>query len=438
MTIALKQLNNCTEDFEKSLQELLHRDTQEQRNIDDQVEAIIAKVRVSGDAALLEFTEKFDQYVVGSAAELEVPRQRLEQAVTNIAADKFSALTLAAERVKNFHEKQLQDSWQYEETDGTRLGQRITPLKRAGLYVPGGKAAYPSSVLMTAIPAKVAGVKELVMMAPSPAGELNDMVLAAAHIAGVDRIFSIGGAQAIAAMAYGTDMVPAVDAIVGPGNIYVATAKKMVFGQVGIDMIAGPSEVLVVADDSVNPDWVAMDLFAQAEHDEMAQSIVMSTDQAVLNNVQQSIEKLLPEMERQEIIRASLEKNGGMILADNQTNLLKVIDEIAPEHLELMTENAHELAEAVKNAGAIFIGKYSSESLGDYVAGPSHVLPTSGTARFSSPLGAYDFQKRTSIIDCSQAGAQLMGQAASVLARGESLTAHARSAEMRLKAKNTI
>ena len=271
------------------------------------------------------------------------------------------------------------------------------------------------------------------MMAPTPKGELNDMVLAAAHIAGVDRVFSIGGAQAIAALAYGTDMVPAVDAIVGPGNIYVATAKKMVFGQVGIDMIAGPSEVLIVADETANPDWVAMDMFAQAEHDEMAQSIVISTDSEVLKKVEKSIHKLLPEMERKDIIQASLEKNGGMICVDSQESLLTTIDEIAPEHLEIMTDNARELADLIRNAGAIFIGQFSSESLGDYVAGPSHVLPTSGTARFSSPLGVYDFQKRTSIIDCSQAGAQVMGKAASVMARGESLTAHARSAEMRLK-----
>ena len=436
MSVAIKQLNNRDAEFNNLLSKLLHRDAQEQRNIDDQVEAIISQVRSSGDQALQELTEKFDGYAVATAEELEVPKQKLEQATANIDADKFSALTLAAERVKNYHEQQLQDSWEYQEADGTRLGQKITPLKRAGLYVPGGKAAYPSSVLMTAIPAKVAGVEELIMMAPSPAGELNDMVLAAAHIAGIDRVFSIGGAQAIAALAYGTRMVPPVDAIVGPGNIYVATAKKLVFGQVGIDMIAGPSEVLVVADDSIDPDWVAMDLFAQAEHDEMAQSIVISMDQHVLENVQKSIEKLLPEMERQEIIRQSLEQNGGMILADSQANLIKLVDEIAPEHLELMTKNARQLAESIRNAGAIFIGKYSSESLGDYVAGPSHVLPTSGTARFSSPLGVYDFQKRTSIIDCSQAGAQVMGQAASVLARGESLTAHARAAEMRLHKNN--
>ena len=432
MTVAIKQLNNNDQTFRQDLVELLHRDTVEQRNIDDQVETIIASVKSDGDVALCKFTEEFDHFSVAQAEDLEVSNKRLAEAAANIDAEQFSALTLAAERVKTYHERQLQSSWEYEENDGTRLGQKISPLKRAGLYVPGGKAAYPSSVLMTAIPAKVAGVNELIMMAPAPKGELNDMVLAAAHIAGVDRVFSVGGAHAIAALAYGTQLIPAVDAIVGPGNIYVATAKKMVFGQVGIDMIAGPSEVLIVADDTVNPDWVAMDMFAQAEHDEMAQSIVISTDPEVLTKIEESIQKLLPEMKRKDIIQASLEKNGGMICVDSQDNLLAIINEIAPEHLEIMTVDARKLADLVRNAGAIFIGQYSSESLGDYVAGPSHVLPTSGTARFSSPLGVYDFQKRTSIIDCSQAGAQVMGKAASVLAHGESLTAHARSAEMRL------
>ncbi|MGH1426712.1 MAG: histidinol dehydrogenase [Arenicella sp.] len=433
MNVSIKQLNSIDDDFSDNLAELLHRDTAEQRNIDDQVEAIIAQVRQNGDDALCEFSAKFDQYVVESVSALEVTKDQLEKAASNIDVAQFSALTFAAERVKQYHEKQLQSSWEYEESDGTRLGQKITPLKRAGLYVPGGKAAYPSSVLMTAIPAKVAGVEELVMMAPTPNGEVNDMVLAAAHLAGVDRVFCIGGAHAIAALAYGTQTVPAVDTIVGPGNIYVATAKKLVFGQVGIDMIAGPSEVLIVADETANPDWIAMDLFAQAEHDEMAQSIVLATDSTVLKAIEASIQKLLPEMERQDIIHASLQKNGGMILATSTENALEIIDEIAPEHLELMIADARNLAGKVRNAGAIFIGRYSSESLGDYVAGPSHVLPTSGTARFSSPLGVYDFQKRTSIIDCSFEGAQTLGEAASVLARGEALTAHARSAEMRLK-----
>ncbi len=433
MNVSIKQLNSIDDDFSDKLAELLHRDTAEQRNIDDQVEAIITQVRQNGDDALCEFSAKFDQYVVESVSALEVTKDQLEKAASNIDVAQFSALTFAAERVKQYHEKQLQSSWEYEESDGTRLGQKITPLKRAGLYVPGGKAAYPSSVLMTAIPAKVAGVEELVMMAPTPNGEVNDMVLAAAHLAGVDRVFCIGGAHAIAALAYGTQTVPAVDTIVGPGNIYVATAKKLVFGQVGIDMIAGPSEVLIVADETANPDWIAMDLFAQAEHDEMAQSIVLATDSTVLKAIEASIQKLLPEMERQDIIHASLQKNGGMILATSTENALEIIDEIAPEHLELMIADARNLAGKVRNAGAIFIGRYSSESLGDYVAGPSHVLPTSGTARFSSPLGVYDFQKRTSIIDCSFEGAQTLGEAASVLARGEALTAHARSAEMRLK-----
>lgn len=432
MNVQIKQLNSNNANFDQELATLLHRDTAEQRNIDDQVEAIIADVRKNGDEALCHFSSKFDQLNVSSISELEISQERLKAAASTINSEQLEALKLAAQRVKTYHEKQLQGSWEYEEKDGTRLGQKITPLKRAGLYVPGGKAAYPSSVLMTAIPAKVAGVEELVMMVPAPKGDVSDMVLAAAYLAGVDRVFNIGGAHAIAALAYGTESVPAVDAIVGPGNIYVATAKKLVFGQVGIDMIAGPSEVLVVADDSVDTDWVAMDLFAQAEHDEMAQSIVISTDQEVLNKVEASIEKLLPEMERQDIIRASLKKNGGIIFVSDTQKLLEVIDDIAPEHLELLTKDARELSKSVRNAGAIFIGHYSSESLGDYVAGPSHVLPTSGTARFSSPLGVYDFQKRTSIIDCSKEGAQMIGQAASVLARGEALTAHAKSAEMRL------
>ena len=428
----MKRLNTADKHFADDLKDLLHRDSAEQKNIDNQVEAIIDQVRRQGDKALCDLTSKFDNYSVAGISSLELDKDSLQKASTMIASEQFEALTLAAERIKRYHQKQLQESWIYEESDGTRLGQKITPLKKAGLYVPGGKAAYPSSVLMTAIPAKVAGVHELIMMAPTPQGEVNNTVLAAAHLAGVDRVFTIGGAHAIAALAYGTETVPAVDAIVGPGNIYVATAKKMVFGQVGIDMIAGPSEVLVVADKSVDPDWVAMDLFAQAEHDEMAQSIVVSTDADVLAMVEQSINKLLPQMERKQIIEKSLANNGGMILAENEDDLVSVIDDVAPEHLELLIDGARELAEKVCNAGAIFIGRYSSESLGDYVAGPSHVLPTSGTARFSSPLGVYDFQKRTSIIECSEQGAQELGKAASRLARSESLTAHAQAAEFRL------
>lgn len=432
----MKHLDTADKHFAEDLSDLLHRDTVEQKNIDAQVESIIAEVRRQGDSALCALTAKFDNYSVASINSLELGKESLQKASTMISGEQFEALTLAAERIKRYHQKQLQQSWFYEEDDGTRLGQKVTPLKRAGLYVPGGKAAYPSSVLMTAIPAKVAGVEELVMMAPTPQGEVNNMVLAAAHLAGVDRVFTIGGAQAIAALAYGTETVPAVDTIVGPGNVYVATAKKLVFGQVGIDMIAGPSEVLVVADSSVDPDWIAMDLFAQAEHDEMAQSILLSTDQNVLSSVEQSIKKLLPKMERQAIIEKSLAKNGGMILAHNDDELVHTIDSIAPEHLELLLEDAKSFADRVRNAGAIFVGRYSSESLGDYVAGPSHVLPTSGTARFSSPLGVYDFQKRTSLIECSEEGAQLLGQAASCLARSESLTAHARAAEYRLKTES--
>ena len=429
----LKTLNNATADFPQQLEQLLNRDSLAERNVDDAVSAIIADVRARGDAALLEYTAQFDQYSVANFAGLELSQERLQQATSAISEQQFSALTHAAERIKNYHQHQKQDSWDYLEADGSRLGQKILPMQRAGLYVPGGKAAYPSSVLMTAIPAKVAGVKELVMMVPAPEGELNEMVLAAASLAGVDRVFTVGGAQAIAAMAYGTETVPAVDTIVGPGNVYVASAKKQVFGKVGIDMIAGPSEVLVVADDSADPDWVAMDLFAQAEHDEMAQSILLTTDPVFADKVQASIERLLPTMERQQIIADSLAKNGAVIIAQNDADLVSIIDHIAPEHLELMLDNADSVAEQVSHAGAIFIGRYSSESLGDYVAGPSHVLPTSGTARFSSPLGVYDFQKRTSIIHCSAESANTLGAVASVMARTESLTAHARAAEMRIK-----
>jgi len=356
----------------------------------------------------------------------------IDQAYDAIPYKQRDALLYAAERVRTYHEKQLQDSWNYTESDGTQLGQKVTPIKRVGLYVPGGKATYPSSVIMNAIPAKVAGVKELIMVSPTPKGEFNDMVLAAAKIAGVDRVFRIGGAQAVAALAYGTKSIPRVDKITGPGNTFVATAKKQVFGRVGIDMIAGPSEVLVIADDSVNPDWVAMDLFAQAEHDEIAQSILLTTSEDVADSVYASIETLLPTMERADIIAKSLENNGALIVADSDASLVDIADEIAAEHLEIFTHNADQLAHDITNAGAIFIGPYSAESLGDYCAGPNHVLPTSGTARFSSPLGVYDFQKRTSMIRVSQQGAQTIGGNASILARGESLTAHARSAEYRL------
>ena len=432
MTI-LRKFSTIDPDFARQLTHLLNRDSATEHNVDQQVADIIQDVRQRGDVALLELTAMFDNHSADSVAGLELSKERLQQASNNISKENFAALTHAAERVKTYHEHQKQNSWSYTEKGGSRYGQKISPMQRAGLYVPGGKAAYPSSVLMTAIPAKVAGVKELIMMVPAPSGELNEMVLAAAFLAGVDRIFTIGGAQAIAALAYGTKTIPAVDTIVGPGNMYVASAKKQVFGKVGIDMIAGPSEVLVVADETTDPDWVAMDLFAQAEHDEMAQSILLTVDAGYADKVQQSIEKLLPSMERRDMITASLQKNGAVILAKDAAELSHVINQIAPEHLELMTKDAEALSEKVTNAGAIFIGAYSSESLGDYVAGPSHVLPTSGTARFSSPLGVYDFQKRTSIIHCSRDGAQELGQVASSLARSESLTAHARSAEMRLE-----
>lgn len=399
------------------------------------VTAIVADVADRGDAAVLEYTRRFDGIEAQSLAELEVPRQKWEQALQQIDPAHREALEYAAGRVRSYHEHQVQESWQYRDASGNLLGQKITPLARAGIYVPGGKACYPSSVLMNAIPARVAGVPEIIMVVPAPGGELNDLVLAAAHIAGVDRVFTLGGAQAVAALAYGTETVPAVDKIVGPGNIYVATAKRLVFGQVGIDMVAGPSEILVICDGSTNPDWVAMDLFSQAEHDENAQSLLLCPDSAYLDEVQRSIERLLPEMDRAEIIRASLAGRGAMILTRDLAQAVEVSNSLAPEHLELSVADPEALLPLVQNAGAIFMGPYTSESLGDYCAGPNHVLPTSRSARFSSPLGVYDFQKRSSIIMCSEQGVQELGKVASVLARGESLSAHARSAEMRLEGK---
>ncbi|WP_134621546.1 histidinol dehydrogenase, partial [Pseudomonas aeruginosa] len=379
-----------------------------------------------------QFTQRFDGLQAASMADLILPRERLELALTRITVAQREALEVAAERVRSYHEKQKQGSWRYTEADGTVLGQQVTPLDRAGLYVPGGKASYPSSVLMNAIPAKVAGVSEVVMVVPTPRGEINEIVLAAACIAGVDRVFTIGGAQAVAALAYGTESVPRVDKIVGPGNIYVATAKRHVFGQVGIDMIAGPSEILVVCDGQTDPDWIAMDLFSQAEHDEDAQSILVSPDAAFLDRVADSIARLLPTMERAEIIRTSLEGRGALIQVADQAQACAVANRIAPEHLELSVADPESWLPEIRHAGAIFMGRYTAEALGDYCAGPNHVLPTSGTARFSSPLGVYDFQKRSSIINCSAEGASVLGRTASVLARGESLTAHARSAEYRI------
>ena len=431
MAVVLPRLNSHDTEFSNKLIELLNRDQAQSTEVDQQVAEIISTVAKRGDQALFAYTKKFDRFDV-EARGLEVLPMRLTQAFDNIPASQREALEYAADRVRKYHQRQLQESWSYQEADGTELGQKINPIKRVGLYVPGGKASYPSSVIMNAIPAKVAGVQELIMASPTPNGEFNDMVLAAAKIAGVDRVFRIGGAQAIAAFAHGTETIPAVDKITGPGNIYVAMAKKQVFGKVGIDMIAGPSEVLVIADDSVDPDWVAMDLFAQAEHDEIAQSILLTQSETVAENVQASIDKLLPSMERADIIGQSLTNNGAMIVADDEQSIVEIADQIAAEHLEIFTANADVLAAKINNAGAIFIGSYSAESLGDYCAGPNHVLPTSGTARFSSPLGVYDFQKRTSIIKVSRDGAQTIGQQASVLARGEGLTAHARSAEYRI------
>ncbi|TBU98924.1 histidinol dehydrogenase [Stutzerimonas kirkiae] len=431
--IAIRRLNATDADFNRHLDHLLSWESVSDDGVNQRVLEIIADVRSRGDAALVDLTRRFDALDVASMADLILPRERLELALQRITPAQREALEIAAERVRSYHEKQRQDSWSYTEADGTVLGQKVTPLDRAGLYVPGGKASYPSSVLMNAIPAKVAGVLEVVMVVPTPRGEINEIVLAAAAIAGVDRVFTIGGAQAVAALAYGTESVPPVDKIVGPGNIYVATAKRHVFGKVGIDMIAGPSEILVVCDGQTDPDWIAMDLFSQAEHDEDAQSILVSPDAEFLDRVAASIERLLPTLEREAIARTSLAGRGALIQVSDMQQAMDVANRIAPEHLELSVADPQQWLPYVRHAGAIFMGRYTAEALGDYCAGPNHVLPTSGTARFSSPLGVYDFQKRSSIIHCSAEGASVLGRTASVLARGESLTAHARSAEYRIK-----
>ena len=430
----VRRLNAQDEDFYARLDQLLSWESVSDADINLRVLDIIANVRSRGDAALIDYTRQFDGLDVAQMSDLILPRERLELALTRITPEQRTALETAARRVREYHEHQVQDSWRYSEADGTVLGQKVTPLDRAGLYVPGGKASYPSSVLMNAIPAKVAGVREVVMVVPTPRGEINELVLAAAAIAGVDRVFTIGGAQAVAALAYGTESVPAVDKIVGPGNIYVATAKRHVFGKVGIDMIAGPSEILVICDGKTDPDWIAMDLFSQAEHDEDAQSILLSPDADFLDRVEQSMQRLLPTLEREAIARVSMRERGALIQVADMEQAIAVANRIAPEHLELSVENPDELLPQIRHAGAIFMGRYTAEALGDYCAGPNHVLPTSGTARFSSPLGVYDFQKRSSIIYCSPEGASELGKVASVLARGESLTAHARSAEYRIKA----
>ncbi len=429
----MKQLNTSDANFWSDLDQLLAWDSVSDQGVFDTVTGILTEVKAQGDKAVVEYTNKFDRMTVASMQELEIPKARLQQALDSITLKQRSALEKAAERIKSYAAHQKMESWSYTEADGTVLGQQVTALDRVGLYVPGGKAAYPSSVLMNAIPAKVAGVPELIMVVPTPDGEINELVLAAAAIANVDRVFSIGGAQAVAALAYGTETVPQVDKIVGPGNIYVATAKRMVFGTVGIDMIAGPSEILVICDGKTDPDWIAMDLFSQAEHDEDAQSILVSPDAEFINEVLQSIDKLIKEMPRADIIRESLQARGAVIQAKDMDDAIEIANYIAPEHLELSVENAEEIAKQIRHAGAIFMGRYTAEAVGDYCAGPNHVLPTSRTARFSSPLGVYDFQKRSSLIGCSADGASELGKIASTLAHGEGLVAHARSAEYRIK-----
>ena len=429
----IRRLNSVSANFSADLNDLLSWESVSDPSVAQTVATIIGDVRSNGDAAVIEYTNRFDRRDLTSIDELKISSDELARALARIPAVQLEALNVAAKRVQDYHEHQRQESWQFSESDGTVLGQKITPMDRVGLYVPGGKASYPSSVLMNAIPAKVAGVGHVVMVVPAPDNELSDLVLAAAAIAGVDEIYTMGGAQAVAALAYGTSTIKKVDKIVGPGNIYVATAKRAVFGQVAIDMIAGPSEILVVSDGDSEADWVAMDLFSQAEHDEQAQAILVSTDSDFLDAVSKSIDKLLPTMSRKTIIKQSLANRGALILAKDKQDVLNLINRIAPEHLELSVADPESYVDDIRHAGAIFMGRYTSEALGDYCAVPNHVLPTSGTARFSSPLGVYDFQKRSSIIYCSEAGANKLGKVASVLARGESLEAHARPAEYRIK-----
>jgi len=431
--LIINRLDSSDSKFHLELGKLLAWESVSDDAVFTTVNEILRAVKSHGDSALLEYSRRFDGLDLDSAAALEMPLERLHQAYQQISAAERDALEQAAQRIRAYAEHQKLEPWEYTEADGTLLGQQITPLDRVGLYVPGGKAAYPSSVLMNAIPAVVAGVGELIMVVPTPQGVVNEMVLAAAHITGVNRVFSIGGAQAVAALAHGTETVPAVDKIVGPGNIYVATAKRMVFGTVGIDMIAGPSEILVICDGNTDPDWIAMDLFSQAEHDEDAQAILLSPDGEFLEQVEASISRLIEEMPRKQIIEQSMSVRGALIKVGNLDEAIDVANYIAPEHLELSVENAQQVARSIRHAGAIFLGRYTAEALGDYCAGPNHVLPTSRTARFSSPLGVYDFQKRSSLIGCSARGAAELGKIASTLARGEGLVAHARSAENRIK-----
>ena len=433
----MRRLSTTDENFSGQLKELLQISEEDVSAIELSVANILRDVQNNGDAAVLRMTKQFDRLDASSMKDLELTQEEMQEAFKSLPEEQRSALEAAALRVRNYHERQKQESgchsWEYLESDGTALGQKVTPIDRVGLYVPGGKAAYPSSVLMNAIPAKVAGVQEVIMVVPTPDGLHNQLVLAAAYVAGVDRAFTIGGAQAVGALAYGTQIIPAVDKIVGPGNAYVACAKRRVFGTVGIDMIAGPSEILVLCDGTTNPDWVAMDLFSQAEHDEMAQSILLCPDADFIKSVAQSIEKLLPNMPRKEVIRTSLTNRGAMILVKDMAQACEISNQIAPEHMEISAQNPRECLSLIRHAGAIFLGKFTSESLGDYCAGPNHVLPTSRTARFSSPLGVYDFVKRSSLIEVSQEGANTLGKIANTLALGEGLQAHAMAAQMRIK-----
>ena len=430
-TLQIRRLQSSEPNFSEQLKALLEGRSDSDTDVAKVVADIIADIRKRKDQALIEYTQRFDQLTVSNVAELEISLERLSEALDSLPREQRDALEIAAMRIQDYAEKQKMESWTFTDTMGNRLGQKVTPLASVGLYVPGGKAAYPSSVLMNAIPAKVAGVEELVMVAPAPKGEINSLVLAAAALAGVSRVYTIGGAQAVAALAYGTETICAVEKIVGPGNIFVATAKQMVFGQVGIDMIAGPSEIAIVSDGSGNPDWIAMDLFSQAEHDEEAQSILISPDKAFLDKVEQSILQLLPSLERKEIVTTSLQNRGALIHVTDMEQAFAVANRIAPEHLELAFDNAADVLDKIKNAGAIFLGHYSAEALGDYVSGPNHVLPTAGTARFASPLGVYDFQKRSSIMECSIQGAAEIAKTAELLAECEGLQAHARSAAYR-------
>ncbi|MCB1948964.1 MAG: histidinol dehydrogenase [Burkholderiales bacterium] len=432
--VQIKRLNSTDNNFNQALQQLLAFDTIMDESIDATVAKILTDIKTRGNAALIEYTRQFDHVHASSIEALELTRDALHQSLSSLPNEQRQALELAAKRIRTYHEKQTASSWHYQEDDSTMLGQKVTPLDRVGLYVPGGKASYPSSVLMNAIPAKVAGVKELYMVVPTPHGEKNDMVLAAAAISEVDRVFTIGGAQAIGALAYGTETIPQVDKIVGPGNAYVAAAKRRVFGIVGIDMVAGPSEILVICDGKTHPDWIAMDMFSQAEHDELAQSILLTPNADYLNQVAQSIDQLIDTMPRQNVIRAALENRGALIQVQNLEEACAIANTISPEHLELSVDSPELWVDKIRHAGAIFMGRHTCEALGDYCAGPNHVLPTSRTARFSSPLGVYDFQKRSSLIQVSQQGAAKLGEVASVLAYSEGLQAHARSAEYRIKA----